>query len=161
MVAPRLIAVLRENHEDIIDHWMDNCRGHLAEEFEQMLETPMGHSVASSMYNLALEYLEAEDYETTAILHRAHELAIKASYRRAAVGYSLNDIIIAAVAFRNAMQETLVARFHPANSDDEHALLQCIIRLTHLGDAFVAGRIAGFFSFSKFGTDDDDIAEAM
>lgn len=159
MVAPTLLAIIRKNHEEIIKLWLDNCRGRIADEFEEMLETPMGLGVASSMYNLALEYLEAEEYETGAVLHRARESASNASFRRAAVGFSLADIVNTAIAFRSAMQETLQNRFHPRNPDEAQELLHCIMSLTRLGDALVAGEIAGFFTFSKFS--DDDVAEAV
>jgi hypothetical protein len=161
MVAPRLIVILRENHEEIVKRWLDNCREHIADEFEQMLETPMGRGVADSMYKLALDYLEAEDYETSAILHRAHASASNASFRRAAVGFNLPDIVTAATAFRNAMQETLLNRFHPANDADEKSLLESFIRLTRLTDALIAGRIAGYFTYSKFGDDSEEVAKAM
>lgn len=161
MVQPALLAILRKNHEGIVSLWLENCRGCIAEEFEEMLETPMGHSVAASMYNLALEYLEAEEYEAGAILHRARESASNASFRRAAVGFSLADIVTTAIAFRSAMQDTLIRNFNPTGPGDEQALIECIMKLTCLGDALVAGEIAGFFTFSKFSDRDDDVAAAI
>ncbi|RJQ45709.1 MAG: hypothetical protein C4534_04210 [Gaiellales bacterium] len=152
--------MLRENFEEVISRWLDGCEGRIAEEFEQLLRTPMGHSFGASMYKLALRYLEAEEYETDGILREIRSCASDASFRRAAVGFGLPDIIRTATAFREAMQQTLLNHYCSGDSDGE-ALLECFALLTSLGDAMVEGEVAGFFVFSKFGDDDEEMAEAV
>lgn len=160
MVEPKFLLILRENYDEIINRWLENCQGHIAEEFEQMLRTPMGHSVAYSMYSLMLKYLEAEEYETGNIFHDIRKCASEASFRRAAVGFSLPDIVTTVIAFREAVQQTLINHFCSISSEGE-ALLECFTRLTRLGDAMIEGGLSGFFTFSKFGDTSGEAAEAL
>lgn len=161
MVTPQLLKILRENHDEVVQRWLDNCNGRIAEEFQEMLRTPMGAGIATSMFSLSMEYLEAEDYEATNILRRVRDAASNSSFRRAAVGFNLPDIVTTAIKFRDAMQETLINHYYRDNAGKDEGLLECIIKLMQLGDALVAGEIAGFFTFSKFGDSDEEIAAAI
>lgn len=160
MTRAELLLILRENHKEIISRWLENCSGRIAEEFVQMLKTPMGRSIGSSMYELAMRFLEAEEYEVSNIQREIREYASNSSFRRAAVGFSLPDIVSTAIAFREALQQTLLNHFCAGESGSEE-LLNCFIRLTRLGDAMVEGEVDGFFAFSNFGEQDDGVAEAV
>ncbi len=44
-----LAKSLRLNHDEVIRRWMDNLHGHIADDFEEMLQTPMGNGVAGKL----------------------------------------------------------------------------------------------------------------
>ena len=158
MISPLLANYLRENHDEVMRRWLENLHGHIAEDFEQMLKTPMGSGVANKLLGCAIEFLEAEDYRKAEALHSVRDIASDASFRRTAVGFCLPDIVTTALAFRAAMQETLL--FHAIHRDieDEKAIVEGIMALNQFGDVLVAGEIAGYFSYNDFRETDEEVA---
>ena len=154
MISTQLAGYIRENHEEVIRRWQDNLRGHIAEDFEQMLQTPMGSGVANKLLNCAIEFLEAEDYRKLETLHMVRDIASDASFRRTAVGFCLPDIITTALALRAAIQETVLYHARHRDIDDEKAIVEGIMALNQFGDALVSGEIAGFFGYNDFREDD-------
>ena len=147
MLADSLAKSLRLNHDEILRRWLDNLHGHIADDFEQMLKTPMGNAVAMTLLGHAVDYFEVEEYRKSEILHGIWDVAREASFRRAAVGYGLPDIITTALAFRNALQQTLLNNLTPADSEEEQGLLNGILAIDRMGDAMVSGEIAGYFGY--------------
>ena len=150
MISLTLSSTLRENHDEIIQRWLENIHGQTAEDYEQVLRTPMGHAVATNLLNYAVELMGAEEYQESELLHRARDAARDASFRRAAVGFCLPDIITTAMALRSAMQETLLNHVTPGDSVDEQTIVEGLLAINRLGDAIVSGEIAGYFAYHEY-----------
>jgi hypothetical protein len=150
MISLALSTTLRENHDEVIQRWMEYVHGAIAEDFEQMLRTPMGRAVASNQLGYAVELMGAEEYQVCELLHRARDAARDASFRRAAVGFGLPDIVKTAMAFREALQETLLNHVSADKELDSRMIIEGLLALNKLGDAIIAGEIAGFFAYHEF-----------
>ncbi|MHB1362110.1 MAG: hypothetical protein ACYCW5_05895 [Thermoleophilia bacterium] len=155
MMSPECANCLRENHDEVIRRWLQNLHGHIAEDFEQMLRTPMGSSVANKLLSCAIEFLEAEEYLKAEALHSVRDIASDAAFRRTAVGFCLPDIIATALAFRDALQETVLFHAIHRSIEDEKAIVDSIMELNQFGDALVDGEVAGFFSYNDFRGDEE------
>ncbi|MBE0428537.1 MAG: hypothetical protein IBX61_01540 [Thermoleophilia bacterium] len=145
-----LANTLRENQEEVIRRWLDNLNGIIAEDFEQMLKTSMGTNFASGLLSLTIAFFEAEEYQRTDVLRRVRSAAQETSYRRSAVGFGLPDIISTGMALRRALEETLINHLLAVDSWEENQLLQGILTLNRLGDAFISGEIAGYFAYHDY-----------
>ncbi|MBI5869686.1 MAG: hypothetical protein HZB44_01825 [Actinobacteria bacterium] len=156
MISNTLANHLRENHEEVMRRWLDNLHGHIADDFEQMLKTPMGSGVANKLLNCAVDYLEAEDYLKADVLHGVRDIASDASFRRTAVGFCLPDIVTTAIAFRQALQETVLDGAVHGSVENERALTEIVMALNELGDVLVSGEIAGYFAYNDFREDESD-----
>ena len=150
MISLSLANHLRENHDEVIRRWFENLHGYIAEDFEQMLKTAMGGSVANKLLSGAIEFLEAEDYRKPEILHGFRDLASDAAFRRTAVGFGLPDIVATATAFRHALEETLLYHAIRGTVDHEHQIIEGIMAINQLGDVLVSGEIAGYFAYLNF-----------
>ncbi|MCL4474083.1 MAG: hypothetical protein M1539_00785 [Actinobacteria bacterium] len=155
MISPECANHLRENHDEVIRRWLENLHGHIAEDFEHMLRTPMGSGVANKLLSCAVDFLEAEDYLKTEALHSARDIARDASFRRTAVGFCLPDIVTTALAFRAALEETVLFHAIHRSIEDEKAITDTVMELNQFGDVLVAGEIAGFFSYNSFKSDEE------
>lgn len=155
MISLTLASMLRENHEEILQRWLQAGHGHIAEDYEQMLETPMGRAVATTLLGLAVELMGVEEYEWPEILHRARDAAQDDAFRRAAVGFCLSDLITNAMSFRLALQETLFNHLSPNSSTEFEELGNAIMVLNKFGDALIAGEVSGYFAYSQFGDSDE------
>jgi len=156
MNSPAVAQHLRENHDEVISRWFENLHSRVADDFEQMLRTPMGTAVAKKMLEYAIEFLETEEYRKADVLHGARKIAGDAAFRRAAVGFSLPDIVATALAFRAALQETVIDHSNHGSIDDERGIVVGIMELNRLGDVLVAGEIAGYFAYRDFSETEDD-----
>lgn len=156
MISLTLANALRENHEEILQLWLKSFHGHVAEDYEQMLNTPMGRAVATSLLNLAVEMMGVEDYEQRDILHRARDAAQDDAFRRTAVGFCLPDLVTNAMAFRAALEETVFNCIEANSSGDAAELRKAIMALNRFGDALIAGQVAGCFAFHKFRENEAD-----
>lgn len=150
MISHTFASYLRENHEEVIRRWLENLHGHIADDFEQMLKTPMGSGVANKLISCSIEFLDAEEYQKANALHELRNIASDAAYRRTAVGFCLPDIVTTAIAFRIALQETLLDHVLHGTVEKERAIIEGILALNQLGDVLISGEIAGFFSFNAF-----------
>lgn len=156
MIPPTLANHLRENHEDVMRRWLDNLHGHIADDFEQMLKTPMGSGVANKLLNCAVDFLEAEDYHKADVLHGIRDIASDASFRRTAVGFCLPDIVATALAFRLALQETVLDGAAHGSVEKERSLTEIVMAVNELGDVLVSGEIAGYFAYHNFRENESD-----
>lgn len=145
-----LANTLRKNQDEVIRRWLDNLSGKIAEDFEQMLRTPMGVGVATKLLASAMEFLGAEEYQQGEILRKVRNVAKEASFRRTAVGFCLPDIVFTALAFRRALEETLINHVVHVGAKEEHKLLEGLLALNRLGDMIVTGEIAGFFAYNEY-----------
>ena len=159
MLTHSLAKSIRMNHDEVLRRWLENPHGHIADDFEQMLQTHMGNGVSTKLLGYATEYLEAEDYQRSEILHRVWCATHEASFRHTAVGYGLQDIITTAPAFRNALQEMLLNNVTPANSVEERGLLEGIMALDRVSDSMISGEIAGYFGYQGFREDEEEERE--
>lgn len=151
-------TILRENHEEVIQRWLGDLHGDIAEDYEQMLQTPMGSGLVNKLLSFVVEYLGAEKYELSEVIHKARNAARDSAYRRAAVGFNLADIVATAISFRRALNDTLTNHVTPASIDDYKQLLDAVLALNRFCDAIVAGEIAGFFACREFGGGDSEEA---
>lgn len=158
MHAVAISSVLRENHEEVVQRWLDDLDGVIADDYQEMLRTPMGGSLVNTLLSYAIEYLGAEKYELAEVVHRARNAAKDSSYRRAAVGFSLTDIVATAISFRRALNDTLANHITPSSSAEYKQLLDSVLALNRFCDAIVAGEIAGYFARRDFTTDDSEEA---
>lgn len=156
MISLTLANHLRENHEEVMRRWLENLHGHIADDFEQMLKTPMGSGVANKLLNCAVDFLEVEEYCKTEVLHGVRDIASDASFRRTAVGFGLPDIVATAIAFRLALQETLLDGATHGSVDNERALTDVVMAINELGDVLVSGEIAGYFAYHDYRDDESD-----
>ncbi|MHB0866325.1 MAG: globin family protein [Thermoleophilia bacterium] len=145
-----LAKVLREKQDEIIRRWLDNLDGHIADDFLQMLNTPMGVGVASKLLSYMIEYLKAEEYERADVLHRMREDSREAAFRRSAVGFGLPDIVLTALVFRRSVQEVMLNNIVPSGVDEELLLLNTLMIINLLGDKIVCGEIAGYFAHQEY-----------
>ena len=150
MISISIINTLRENHDEVIRRWLEGMHGCIAEDFEEMMLTPMGNGVANKLFGYAVEFLGAEAYEELEVLHKVQAAARDASYRRAAVGFGLTDIVVTALSFRKALNETLTNHVTPSSAEDSSNLLAAVLALNRFGDTMVSGDIAGFFACRDF-----------
>lgn len=153
MIQLKLANHLRENHEEVVRRWLDNLHGHIADDFEQMLKTPMGSGVANKLLNCAVDFLEAEDYHKADVLHGVRDIASDASFRRTAVGFCLPDIVTTAIAFRLALQEAVLDGAAHGSVENERAITEIVMAINELGDALVSGEIAGYFAYQEYRKD--------
>jgi len=150
MFALPLAKCLRENHEEVVRRWLESLHGRIADEFEQMLKTPMGGGVAHKLLGGAIEFLEAEEYQKAEVLRRVRDTASDAAFRRAAVGFNLSDIVATALAFRVALQDTFLSHSLHGGIEDERTVIESLLALNRLGDVLVLGEIAGYFNYHDF-----------
>jgi hypothetical protein len=156
MISQLLANNLRENRDEVIRRWLENLSGHIADDFEQMLKMPMGNGVANKLLNCAIDFLEAEDYDRSEVLHGARDIARDAAYRRTAVGFGLPDIVATAIAFRNALQETLLYHCLHGSVEDERVIIEVLLALNRLGDVLISGEIAGYFAYQDYRESGED-----
>jgi hypothetical protein len=121
-----------------------------------MMLTPMGGGVAASLLTLAIEFMGAEEYQESELLHRVRKVAQEASFRRCAVGFCLPDIAFTALALRRAMEETIFNHVIHNGYDDDEELLKGILTLNRFGDAMISGEIAGYFAYLDYRQEDDE-----
>lgn len=150
-------SILRENSEEVVQRWLKGLNGKIAEDYEQMLLTPMGSGLGNKMLSMAIDCLGADSLELSETIHRARNVARDSSYRRAAVGFSLNDTIATAVSFRKALNDTLTNHFTPTSMEDYKQMLDAVVVLNRFCDAIVAGEIAGYFACRDFNDNDSQV----
>ncbi len=155
MIQLTLANHLRDNHDEVMRRWLENLHGNIAEDFEQMLMTPMGSGVSNKLLNCVIDYLEAEEYQKGSFLHGIRDIACDASFRRAAVGFGLPDIVATAIAFRRALEETLLYHAFHASIEDERSIIDGMLALNRLGDVLVSGEIAGYFAYQNYSGEED------
>lgn len=149
-------SILRENSEEVTQRWLKGLHGQIAEDYEQMLLTPMGSSLGNKLLSLAIDCLAAENIEISDTIHRARNIARDSSYRRACVGFSLNDTVATAISFRKALNDTLTNHFTPSSIDDYRQMVDSLLALNRFCDAIVAGEIAGYFACRDFNDNDSE-----
>lgn len=160
MISLTLANHLRDNHDEVMRRWLENLHGHIADDFEQMMKTPMGSGVSHKLLGCAVDFLAAEEYCKVEVLHGVRDIARDASFRRAAVGFGLPDIVTTAIAFRQALQETLLQVAARGSVENERALTDTVMALNELGDVLVAGEIAGYFAYHDYQEKDSDKSAA-
>ncbi len=148
-------SALRENQQEVLQRWHEAFHGHVAEDFEQMLGTPMGLAVAASFLGLAVELMGSEEYQRPQILHRARQAAQDDAYRRAAVGFCLPDLVINASSFRAALEKTIFNHVSPSSTGQMEELRNAVMALGSFGDCLVAGEIAGYFAYRQLNEEDN------
>ncbi len=158
MISIKLAGYLRENRDEVMQRWLENLHGHIAEDFEQMLKTPMGSGVSNKLLNCAIEYLQAEDYQKAEVAHKIRDIASDAAFRRTAVGFGLPDIVETALAFRHALEGTILCHALHGSIEDERVIIEGMMALNELGDILVSGEIAGFFAFNDFRENEEGVA---
>jgi len=156
MISLNLAHNLRDNHEEVVRRWLENLHGNIADDFEQMMNTPMGSGVSHKLLGCAVDFLEAEEYRKAEVLHGMRDIARDAAFRRAAVGFGLPDIVTTAVAFRQALQETLLENSAHGSIENERALTEAVIALNVFGDVLVSGEIAGYFAYNDYRDDESE-----
>lgn len=158
MTNPTYILILRENSEEILRRWLEACSGRIADEYQQLLNTPVGRKNCLTRIGLTIRFLEAEAFESTGVLREVRENARENAYRRAAAAYSLTDIVNVAVCFRNALLETMRNHHNITGAEEGQDFLDCVAALLQAGDAMVWGDIAGYFTYFKFCEEDEAVA---
>ncbi len=148
-------SALRENQQEVLQRWLAAYHGHVAEDFEQMLGTPMGRAVAVSFLGLAVELMGSEEYQYSQILHRARQAAQDDAYRRTAVGFCLPDLVTHASSFRTALEETIFNHVSPNSAKQAEELRSAVMAINRFGDTLVAGEIAGYFAYRQFSEKDE------
>ena len=156
MLSLSISKILRKNSDEVIRRWLEYTHGRVAEDFEQMLNTPMGTSVANKLLGGAADFFTAEDYREPEFLRQARQISYDASFRRAAVGYCLPDIVTTCQTFHQAIRETVLNNFLPGTDDEWRELLDAVLALSRLENAAIMGRIAGYFAYHEFGGHDED-----
>jgi hypothetical protein len=142
--------ILRENQEEVLRRWLDDLHGHIAEDYEQALLTPIGKGVAMKLLKLVVDFLESESYREADTLRRAREHAHDVSFRRASIGFSLTDIVATSLSFRRALGGTIMNHFNSSGADRAGSLLDAVLSFNRFGDAVLAGEIAGFLDWQRF-----------
>jgi hypothetical protein len=142
--------ILRENQEEVLRRWLDDLHGSIAEDYEQALLTPIGKGVATKLLKLVVGFLESESYREADMLRRAREYAQEVSYRRASVGFSLNDIVATSLSFRRALCATIMNHCNSPKSEQACSMYDAVLAFNRFGDAVLAGEIAGFFEWQGF-----------
>ncbi len=155
MISLTFANALRENQHEVLERWLRDCHGHVAEDFEQMLGTPMGHAIAITLLGLAVELMGSEEYQRPQILHRARQAAQDDAYRRTAVGFCLADLVTNACSFRAALEETIFNHVLPGSAEQIEELRHAVMALGSFGDCLVAGEIAGYFAYRQFSEKDE------
>lgn len=156
MLSPAISRILRKNGDEVIRRWLEHTHGRVAEDFEQMLNTPMGMSVANKLLAGIADFFNAEDYREPEFLRQARQISYDASFRRAAVGYGLPDIVTTCQTFHQAVRETVLNNFLPGTNEERKELLDAVLTLSRLENAAIIGRIAGYFAYHEFGGDEDE-----
>lgn len=156
MLSPAISRILSKNSDEVIRRWLEYTHGKVAEDFEQMLNTPMGMSVANKLLAGISDFFTAEDYREPEFLRQARQISYDASFRRAAVGYSLPDIVTTCQTFHQAVRETTLNNFLPGTNEEWKELLDAILALSRLENAAIIGRIAGYFAYHEFGDHGED-----
>lgn len=146
MISLYIANKLKENHDSIIQHWLQGLHGQIAEDYEQMMLTPMGTGCANRLLGLVVGLLESEEYQEPELLRKARLVAREASLRRAAVGFSLADIVTTALTFRITLNDTLMNHVSPSTADEFKELLGAVMVIDRFCDAVVSGEIAGYFA---------------
>lgn len=149
-------SILRENGEEVIQRWLQVLHGEIAEDYEQMLLTPMGSGFGKKLLNMAIECLAADDLEMNDAIHSARNVARDSSYRRASVGFSLHDTVATAMSFRRALNDTLTNHFTPSSLEDYRQMVEALLSLNRFCDAIIAGEIAGYFACRDFNDNDSE-----
>ncbi|MCL6106654.1 MAG: hypothetical protein M1309_04820 [Actinobacteria bacterium] len=150
MISLTFANVIRENHEETIQCWLKSIQGRVAEDYQQVLQTPMGRAVATTLLGLAMELLSAEEYQRAEILHRVRDAANDDAFRRTAVGFCLPDLITDATLFRQALEETLFNHVNPASGEEFAGFRAAFTALNKLGDALISGKVSGYFTYRDF-----------
>lgn len=156
MLSPTISGILRKNNDEVIRRWLEYTHGKVAEDFEHMLLTPMGKSVASKLLAGITAFFESEDYRESEFLRQARQISYDASFRRAAVGYGLTDIVITCQTFHQAVRDTILNHCLPTGNEEWQELLDAMLALSRLEGAATIGRIAGYFAYHEFGDDEDE-----
>lgn len=151
-----ILRSLRDNQDEVIRRWLDNVHKHVAEDFEQTLRAPMGKGVAVNLLGCVTGFFGAEDFQEGEALRRLRDVSYQASYRRAAVGFGLPDIVAACQAFHAALRETILNHVNPASAEETRELLDGIVALNRLEDTAIMGRIAGYFAYHHFHDSGED-----
>ena len=156
MISPMLNKALRENQGEIVCKWYDNVHGRVAEDFEQTLRSPLAKSVCMKILTCIQDFFCSEDFREHEVLRNARDVSYNVSYRRAAVGYNLADIVAESQVLFEAVTQALLNNVNPTNTDEARELLEGIVALHRIEDASVMGRIAGYFAYDQYHDNEGD-----
>ncbi|MEK7817074.1 MAG: hypothetical protein AAB281_02350 [Actinomycetota bacterium] len=156
MISPNINKTLRENQGELICKWYDNVHGRVAEDFEQTLRSPMAKSVCMKILTGIQDFFCSEDFREHEVLRNVRDVSYNVSYRRAAVGYNLSDIVAESQVFFEAVTKTLLNNVNPANTDEARELLESVVAIHRIQDVSVMGRIAGYFAYDQYHDNEGD-----
>jgi hypothetical protein len=103
-----LSFILRDRRDEITRHWLALLPGVVADDYREVLESPIGARLAHQVIDDLVSYTEAEEYEAPTTLHRVAEAAAAEAARRAALGFSLDDLLAGLQLLREAMWDALM-----------------------------------------------------
>lgn len=150
MISSTVCRTLRDNHDEVVRRWLENVHGQVAEDFEQTLDSPMGKSAVTKLLGCMEDFFSCEGFDENEVLRCVRDISYNISFRRAAVGFGLADIVAGCQAFHAAVRETILNHANPTDTEEAGELLGGIIALNRIEDTAVMGRIAGYFAYHNY-----------
>lgn len=102
-----LAFIIRDRREEIGRRWVASLEGAVADDYRELLASPIGIRQLRKLVDDLVAYSEAEEYEIAATLRRIEEEAVDDAVRRVALGFDLSDLLMALQLLRGAIWDSL------------------------------------------------------
>lgn len=102
-----LAFIIRDRREEIGRRWVASLEGAVADDYRELLASPIGVRQLRKLVDDLVAYSEAEEYEVAATLRRIEEEAVQDAARRVALGFDLSDLLMALQRLRGAIWDSL------------------------------------------------------
>jgi hypothetical protein len=102
-----LAFIIRDRREEIGRRWVAALEGTVADDYREVLASPIGIRQVRKLVDDLVAYSEAEEYEIAATLRRIEEEAVNDAARRVALGFALSDLLMALQQLRGAIWDSL------------------------------------------------------
>jgi len=103
-----LAFVLRDHREELWRRWAESLDERVAPDYRKLISSPIGEKAVRGFVDDLCACSESEQYELPALLRRAEERAGADAAYRLALGFTLNDLVIALQTLRLAIVDVLL-----------------------------------------------------
>lgn len=102
-----LAFIIRDRREEIGRRWVASLEGAVADDYREVLASPIGARQLRKLVDDLVAYTEAEEYEIRATVRRIEEEAVDDAAHRVALGFALSDLLTALQLLRGAIWDSL------------------------------------------------------
>ena len=100
--------ILRDHREALWRHWADALDGAVADDYRDLVSSPLGERILRTLIDDLITCSEAEDYEVPGLMTRLEERVTAESEHRVALGFTVADMVVALHVLRGVIVDELI-----------------------------------------------------